>query len=154
MNKFMQVAIEEAYAGIAENDGGPFGAVVVKDGEIVGRGHNRVAKKNDPTCHGEMEAIRDACKRLSTFDLSGADIYTTGQPCVMCLGAILWANIDKIFYGCSIDENDKIGFRDEVFNDTLHLDLKNLENRLIQIDHEECAALFDKYAKIQNKTKY
>lgn len=154
MNKYMQVAIEEARRGIENNDGGPFGAVVVKNGEIVGRGHNRVANKKDPTCHGEIEAIRDACKNLSSFDLSGADIYTTGQPCVMCLGAILWANLNCIYYGCSLEENDMIGFRDDLFRKTLSLDMHNLQHKMIQIDHEECLKLFEDYMKIQNKTMY
>ncbi len=154
MNKYMQIAIEEARAGIAHDDGGPFGAVVVKDGKIIGRGHNRVALNNDPTCHGEMEAIRDACKNLSTFDLTDADIYTTGQPCVMCLGAILWANINHIYYGCTIAENDMIGFRDDVFSQTLKINMDKLQDRISQIDHEECLQLFRDYMSIANKTMY
>ena len=97
MNKYMKVAIEEAQKGIRSGHGGPFGAVVVKDGKIIGQGHNMVVKNNDPTCHGEVSAIRDACKNLSSFDLKGAEIYTTGEPCPMCLGAILWSNIEKIY---------------------------------------------------------
>jgi len=154
MNEFMQVAIEEAMIGISHNDGGPFGAVVVKEGKIIGRGHNRVAKNNDPTCHGEMEAIRNACQNIADFDLSGADIYTTGQPCVMCLGAILWANINKIYFGCTIAENDMIGFRDEVFNDTLKLNTDKIQDKFVQIDHEECLRLFKHFATLTNKTMY
>lgn len=154
MNKFMQIAIDEAREGISHDDGGPFGAVIVKDGKIIGRGHNRVAKNNDPTCHGEMEAIRDACKNLSTFDLSGADIYTTGQPCVMCLGAILWANINHIYYGCTIAENDMIGFRDDVFSQTLKINMDKLQDKISQVGHEECSELFRDYMKITNKTMY
>ena len=150
----MQVALEEARNGIAHNDGGPFGAVVVKDGKIIGKGHNRVAKNNDPTCHGEMEAIRDACKTLSTFDLSGADIYTTGQPCIMCLGAILWSNINHIYFGCTIAENDLIGFRDDIFSQTLQINMDKLADKITQIDHEECLQLFKDFMKIQNKTMY
>ena len=93
MNKFMKMAINEAKKGINNNHGGPFGAVIVKDGVVVGKGHNQVIKNNDPTCHGEMMAIHKACKKLGTFDLSGCEIYTTGEPCRMCLSAILWANI-------------------------------------------------------------
>ena len=115
MNRFMKIAIEEARKGIHNGHGGPFGAVVVKDGKIIGQGHNMVVKNNDPTCHGEVSAIRDACKNLNSFDLQGAEIYTTGEPCPMCLGAILWSNINQIYYGCSIQENDMIGFRDEIF---------------------------------------
>ncbi len=154
MNKFMKIAIEEAREGIKHNDGGPFGAVIVKNGEIIGRGHNRVAKNNDPTCHGEMEAIRNACNNVGSFDLSDADIYTTGQPCVMCLGAILWANINHIYYGCSIAENDMIGFRDDVFSQTLQINMDKLQDRISQIDHEECLELFRDYMKITDKTMY
>lgn len=128
----MAVAVQEAYAGINAKDGGPFGAVIVKSdtGEIVGRGHNRVLIKKDPTCHGEMEAIRDACKNLGTYDLSGCDIYTTGEPCPMCLGAIMWANIDNICYGCNKKDTDKIGFRDDKF-------YEKIEEGNIGKEHEE-----------------
>ena len=87
MNEFMAQAIKEAEEGIHAGDGGPFGAVIVKNGKVVGKGHNRVVKNNDPTCHGEISAIRDACSHLSTFDLKGCDLYTTGEPCSMCLCA-------------------------------------------------------------------
>ena len=154
MNTYMKIAIDEARKGIAQNDGGPFGAVVVKNGTVIGKGHMVVAKNNDPTCHGEMEAIRDACKNLDTFDLSGADIYTTGQPCVMCLGAILWSNINHIYYGCSIAENDMIGFRDDVFSKTLEINMEKIQDKISQIDHEECLQLFRDYMKITDKTMY
>ena len=155
MNKeFMQIAIEEAKKGICAGHGGPFGAVIVKDGKIVGRGHNMVVKNNDPTCHGEVAAIRDACKNLKTFDLKGAKIYTTSEPCPMCLGAVLWANIDKVYYGCTIDENDKIGFRDEKFYDYLSISTDKMNSKMQQLGHEECLKLFNEYMKISNKTNY
>ena len=91
MNEFMKTAIEEAETGIRKGHGGPFGCVIVKDGKIVGKGHNEVIKQQDPTCHGEMMAIHDACKTLGTFDLTGCELYTTASPCPMCLGAILWS---------------------------------------------------------------
>ena len=100
MEKFLEAALQEAYEGIEKNHGGPFGAVVVKNGKIVGRGHNRVLYKKDPTCHGEMEAIRDACKNLGTHDLTGCQLYTTAEPCPMCLGGILWSNIQEVYFGC------------------------------------------------------
>lgn len=113
---FMQVAIEEAYEGINNQDGGPFGSVIVKDGEIIGRGHNHVLAYNDPTCHGEVDAIRNTCAALGTYDLTGCELYTTGEPCPMCLFACLWANIDKVYYGCTLEDNALIGFRDEEFD--------------------------------------
>ncbi|MDD7382607.1 MAG: nucleoside deaminase, partial [Bacillales bacterium] len=115
MNKFMEMAIEEAKKGILQGHGGPFGCVIVKNDEIVGKGHNEVLKNNDPTCHGEIMAIHEACKTLNTFDLTGCEVYTTGEPCPMCLAAILWANIEKVYYGCNIFDTEKIGFRDNKF---------------------------------------
>ncbi len=109
---------------------------------------------NDPTCHGEIDAIRNACKNLNTFDLSGADIYTTGEPCPMCLGAILWANINKIYYGCTIAENDMIGFRDEIFYKNLSISTEKMKDKIIQVDHKECLKLFEDYMKIKDKTMY
>ena len=115
VNRFMRAAINEAYKGINKGEGGPFGCVIVKDGKIVGRGHNKVLLKNDCTCHGEMMAIRDACKKLGTFDLSGCDLYTTSSPCPMCEGAIQWSNIEHVYSGCTIEDAENIGFRDKVF---------------------------------------
>ena len=106
---FMKEAVKEAYDGIKNGHGGPFGSVVVKNGEIIGRGHNRVLSEKDPTCHGEIMAIKDACKNLGSHDLTGCDIYTTAAPCPMCKGALLWANISKVYYGCTIEDTDKIG---------------------------------------------
>lgn len=149
--KYMNEALKEAYDGIKNKDGGPFGCVIVKDGKIVGRGHNRVLLKHDPTCHGEMEAIRDTCKNLGTHDLSGCELYTTAEPCPMCLGGILWANIRKVFYGCTVDDTDKIGFRDDEF-------YKCFEGKgglysAQEYDRAECLKLFDDYSKM-NAERY
>lgn len=143
MEKFMEAALQEAYEGIEKNHGGPFGAVVVKDGRIVGRGHNRVLYKKDPTCHGEMEAIRDACKNLGTHDLTGCQLYTTAEPCPMCLGGILWSNIQEVYFGCDRIDTDRIGFRDDVFYE--YLDGKNDILSIRQIDYEKCLSLFEHY---------
>ena len=115
MNEYMRMAIEQARRGIDRGDGGPFGCVIIKDGEVVGRGHNQVIKNSDATCHGEMVAIRKACEKLGTYDLTGCEVYTTGEPCHMCLCACMRSNIDKIYYGATIEDNAKIGFRDEKF---------------------------------------
>ena len=154
MNKFMKLAIKQAEEGIKQGHGGPFGAVIVKDGKVVGQGHNRVVGTNDPTCHGEVDAIRDACKNLNTFDLSGCDIYTTGEPCPMCLSAILWANIDKIYFSCTIKDNDDIGFRDDIFYKNLKISTEGMKDKLICIDRDAGLKLFAKYKKIRNKTMY
>lgn len=142
-DKFMKEALNEAYAGIRAKEGGPFGCVIVKDGEIVGRGHNRVLIKHDSTCHGEMEAIRDACSRLGTHDLSGCELYTTAEPCPMCLGGILWSNIKKVYYGCTISDTDRIGFRDETFYNNWNDRTGN--GLLEELDRVECNVLFDDY---------
>ncbi len=149
-NKFMQMAIEEAREGINKGHGGPFGAVIVKDGKVIAKGHNEVIYKNDPTCHGEMQAIRKACKKLKTYNLSGCEIYTTGEPCHMCLSAIIWAKIDKIYYGCSIKDNAKIGFRDK-YIDSLFGGREKLQDVMEQVDRDACVELFDYYLTLDNK---
>ena len=141
---FMQVAIEEARTGIHNNHGGPFGSVVVKDGKIVGQGHNMVLINNDSTAHGEMTAIRNAEASLGTYDLSGCVIYSTAEPCPMCLIACKWANIDKVYYGCTIDDNARIGFRDKMFREMFSAS-KEFSGYLEQTDHDACLRLFDEY---------
>ena len=150
MDQYMKLAIDEAREGITQGHGGPFGAVIVKDGKVVGQGHNCVLRDNDATCHGEIQAIRDASKRLGTYDLSGCELYTTGEPCHMCLCAILWANISKVYYGCSIADNARIGFRDEHF-DGLFGGRDRLGNLLTEMDREECLHLFDEYNQMNPK---
>lgn len=151
MNAYMQIAIEEAREGIRQGHGGPFGAVIVKDGEIIAKGHNHVVAYNDPTCHGEIDAIRKACKKLNTFDLSGCELYTSGYPCPMCMCAILWANIDKVYYGCSTTDTEIIGFRDKEFEETIP---QRKEELLEELDRDECLKLYEEYRAIQNKTMY
>ena len=153
MNKFMKYAIKEAKKGITRGDGGPFGAVVIKDGKVVGRGHNQVIKNNDATCHGEMMAIRKASKNLGTFDLSGCEIYTTGEPCPMCYGAILWANISKVYYGCNIVDTDIIGFRDDSFYKRIN-NIKFKEGFMKEMNREECLKLYKEYAALPDKKEY
>jgi guanine deaminase len=148
----MDLAIREAEAGIRYGHGGPFGAVVVRDGRVIGKGHNRVIKNQDPTCHGEVEAIRDACRNTGSFDLEGADIYTTSEPCPMCLGAVLWAGIRNIYYGCNREDAEHIGFRDKVFYDTL--EGGRMAYRLIETRREECLNLFSEYRAMKNTKPY
>lgn len=151
MNAYMQIAIEEAREGIHQGHGGPFGAVITKGGEIIAKGHNHVVEYNDPTCHGEIDAIRKACKKLGTFDLSGCEIWTTGFPCPMCMCAILWANIDKVYYGCNTTDTEIIGFRDKEFEESIpQRKLEIVE----EIDRDECLKLYEEYRAIQDKTMY
>ncbi|MCR5184859.1 MAG: nucleoside deaminase [Bacilli bacterium] len=147
----MRLAINEAKRGILAGHGGPFGCVIVKDGVIVGKGHNQVIKNQDPTCHGEVMAIHKACKKLGTFDLSGCELYTTGEPCPMCLGAILWANIDKVYFGCNIIDTEKIGFRDNKF---YSLTDEEKGEFIKELDRKQCLKLYDLYMSLENKKEY
>lgn len=147
---FMQLAIKEARKGIHNNHGGPFGSVIVKDGKVVGRGHNCVLKNHDATHHGEIGAIRDAGKNLGTHDLTGCTLYTTGEPCHMCLCACLWANLDKVYYGCTIQDNGLIGFRDDKFNEIFG-GRDKLGDFLEQIDRDDCLELFEEYNALQHE---
>lgn len=151
--ELMSLAVAEARAGIRSKHGGPFGAVVVKDGKVIASGHNCVLENNDSTCHGEIAAIREAEKKLETFDLSGCELYTTAEPCPMCLAAILWANISKVYYGCSVEDTAKIGFRDEKFEKLLNLNYEALKNLLEQKDREMCLEVFEEYERL-DKTIY
>lgn len=151
-SEFMQIAIQEAREGISNGDGGPFGTAIVRDGVLIASGHNHVLAYNDPTCHGEVDAIRKACKRLGTFDLTGCELYTTGEPCHMCLCACMWANISKIYYGCTIADNEIIGFRDSKF-DQIFGGRDKLGDYMTEIDREACLRLFQDYSKM-DATKY
>ena len=151
MNKYMRMAITEAKKGINKGEGGPFGAVIVKDGVVVAKAHNTVLKNHDATCHGEVNAIRKASKKLNTFDLSGCEIYTTGEPCPMCLGAILWSNISKVYYGCNILDTEDIGFRDNKFYSMTDEE----KNEFIkELDRKQCLKLYDYYKNIEDKQNY
>ncbi len=147
MNKFMEIAIEEARNGINEGHGGPFGCVIVKNGKIIGKGHNEVVKNTDPTCHGEIMAIRNACKNIGSFDLSGCELYTTAEPCPMCRGAILWANIRKVYFGCNISDTDAIGFRDKDF-------YSNEYDISEELDRDDCLKIFKEYKDLKRKKHY
>ncbi len=151
---FMRRAIELARQGMNQGAGGPFGAVVVRDGVIVGEGWNRVIGTNDPTAHGEVTAIRDACAKLGTFSLAGCEIHTTGQPCPMCLGAIHWARIERIYYGFRIEDAAAIGFDDTEFYRQMNLPL---EQRMIpseELCRVEALELADEYTRLPGKQHY
>ena len=150
---FMRQAIDLAVENI-KNGGGPFGAVIVKDGKVVATGANRVTANNDPTAHAEVSAIRAACTKLGTFDLSGCVIYTSCEPCPMCLAACLWANIEKIYFGCTLKDNESIGFRDKLFFDMLGGKDGISPDYLVCIDREECKKLFAEYASDKTAENY
>lgn len=141
MNKWMKIAYNEAVQGMLDNEGGPFGAVIVRDGEVIASAHNQVLKSNDPTAHAEINAIREASKKLNNFDLSDCILYTTCQPCPMCLGAIFWARIKTVYYGATKEDAAKGGFDDKLFYSMI--DDKNSEVDIKQLDHKESVKLFD-----------
>ena len=133
------------------NEGGPFGAVITdKDGNIISVANNQVLKNNDPTAHAEVQAIREACKKLNTHDLSGYILYTSCEPCPMCLSAIIWSNIKEVYYGCTKEDAGNIGFRDDIIYDYLKGKNKDLIN-LKQIDREDCIHLFNEYKKLNGE---
>lgn len=149
---YMQVACEEARAGIESKEGGPFGAVIVRDNYILGSGHNQVVLNNDPTSHGEIQAIREACKQIKSFDLKGSVLYTTAEPCPMCLAACMWAHISYIYYGCSIEDTAELGFADEHMNTILGTDRSHPEFKawMAQKDVDMCRKLFQEYRNFEH----
>jgi tRNA(Arg) A34 adenosine deaminase TadA len=152
--RFMRRAIELARIGMKAGAGGPFGAVVVKDGEIIGEGHNRVLATNDPTAHGEVVAIREACARLGTFSLAGCEIHTTGEPCPMCLGAIHWARIGRIYYGFSISDAAAIGFDDREFYRQFTLPPEERDVAIAESSAEEARLLLAEYLALPGRIAY
>ena len=147
----MEIAVGEAKDGILNHDGGPFGAVIVRDGEVIASGHNRVLSSNDSTCHGEIDTIRKAESKLGTYDLSGCELYTTGEPCPMCLAAILWANIEKVYYGCSLSDTEEIGFRDAKFDEMMGGRSNLPEGFMEEKDRDLCLSIFEEYKKMEAK---
>ncbi len=152
--QFMQRAIELARAGMDNNDGGPFGCVVVKNGEIVGEGNNRVTSTNDPTAHAEVVAIREACKTLDAFQLDGCSIYTSCEPCPMCLGAIYWARPAHVFYACTREDAAAVGFDDDFIYNELSLPNQDRERVMINLLRDEGVALFQAWDAKADKVEY
>ena len=152
---YIRIAIELAAKGMEANEGGPFGAIIVDEhGTIVGKGNNRVTSTNDPTAHAEVVAIRDACKNLNSFQLEGCTIYTSCEPCPMCLGAIYWARPKRIVFACSREDAAKIGFDDEYIYKEIPLAIEDRQIPTIQFLREEGLKVFDKWAAKNDKTKY
>lgn len=152
--EFMDLAIEKARAGMRRNVGGPFGATIVDEkGNVVAVANNCVLQDKDPTAHAEVTAIREAAKKLGTHDLSGCTIYATGYPCPMCLGAIVWANIQTCYYGATPQDAEEIGFRDEFIYRFIRKDCK--EDGVLALNNqsrEECVSLFREYHETQKQT--
>ena len=149
MRKAIELSIENV-----KNGGGPFGAVIVKDGEIVATGVNRVTANHDPTAHAEVSAIRAACQKLGTFDLSGCEIYTSCEPCPMCLGAIYWAHLDKIYYGNNKTDAARIGFDDSFIYDELALKREDRNKAMEELLPDEAIAAFRAWEEKADKVEY
>ena len=158
MNEYMKVAKDLAANNLITNYGGPFGACIVKGGKIIGRGSNSVLKNNDPTAHAEIMAIRDACANINSYDLSDCELYTSCYPCPMCLSAIIWSNIKKVYYGNRKEDAAKIGFRDDFIYSYIDnlcdgmTDTSVLE--LNELDREETIVEFNKFLEKKDKTIY
>lgn len=148
------MAIEQSEKGMQQNEGGPFGAVVIKDGKIVGRGNNKVTSSNDPTAHAEVMAIRDACKNLNTFQLDGCILYTSCEPCPMCLGAIYWARPDKVFYANTREDAAAIGFDDDFIYNEINVSMDERKIPFEQIARDEALRVFELWQSKSDKTAY
>ena len=151
---FMKRAIALAEKGMNSNEGGPFGAVVVKDGKIIAEGNNAVTSSNDPTAHAEVVAIRNACKELNSFQLDDCVIYTSCEPCPMCLGAIYWARPKKVYYGSNQEDAANIGFDDQFIYDEIPLAYENRSIPFEQCERETALKPFQLWSEKEDKTAY
>jgi guanine deaminase len=152
--QFMQVAVDLALQGMRRNEGGPFGAVVVKDGAIIGRGNNRVVGTQDPTAHAEILAIREACKHISNFQLEDCVMYSSCEPCPMCLGAVYWARLSKVYFGCTKLDAAQIGFDDEWIYRELPLPVRERSVPMESISRDIALRAFAEWAAKRDKTRY
>ena len=149
MKKAIELSVESV-----NNGGGPFGSVIVKDNKIIAEGSNKVTSNNDPTAHGEIVAIREACKKLNNFSLNGCELYSTCEPCPMCLSAIYWARIDKIYYANTRDDARKIDFDDSLIYTELQKNIDKRKISMIQIMRNEALKAFELWDKKKDKIKY
>ncbi|MDN5201368.1 nucleoside deaminase [Fulvivirgaceae bacterium BMA10] len=151
---FMKEAIQLSFNKMMEGKGGPFGAIVVKDGEIIGRGYNQVTSKNDPTAHAEIIAIREACKKIGSFQLEGCELYTSCEPCPMCLGAIYWARPDIVFYGNTKKDAAQIGFDDDFIYQELSIPPLERKIPMVQMLHKDALKAFQAWNEKEDKIQY
>ncbi len=150
----MRQAIELALSNVSKNNGGPFGAVVVKDGEIIGRGANLVTSSNDPTAHAEIVAIREAARNIGSFELKDCEIYTSCEPCPMCLGAIYWARIDKLYYAATKDDAAKADFDDSFIYKEFSLPKDQRSVQSLQLMRDDAVKVFEAWNESGDKVKY
>jgi len=153
INEFMNRAIELSIESV-NKDGGPFGSVIVKDNKIIAEGSNKVTSTNDPTAHGEIVAIREACKKINNFSLKGCELYSTCEPCPMCLSAIYWARIDKIYYANTRKDAQKINFDDSLIYSEFQKNIDKRKIPMIQMMRNEALKAFELWDKKTDKVKY
>ena len=152
--EFINKAIELSKKGMDNNAGGPFGALVVKDGKIIAEGYNKVTSSNDPTAHAEVVAIREACEKLNSFQLDGCTIYTSCEPCPMCLGAIYWARPEAVYYACTKEDAAEIGFDDQFIYEEIETDIGNRSIKFINLNRDEGKEVFKNWQTKEGRTDY
>jgi len=152
--KFMLEAVKESAKGMNSNMGGPFGCVIVKGDEVVGRGHNSVTANNDPTAHAEVMAIRDACKNLNSFQLNDCELYTSCEPCPMCMGAIYWARPEKVYYANTRKDAADIGFDDSMIYEELCLPIEDRKIGMQALGRDEAMEVFRQWTNKADRTEY
>ncbi len=152
--QFIKRAIALSEKGMDNNAGGPFGAVIVKDGKIIAEGYNKVTSSNDPTAHAEVVAIREACRHLDSFQLDGCVLYTSCEPCPMCLGAIYWARPSAVFYACTKEDAADIGFDDHFIYNEIETDINDRRIKFINLDREEGKKVFKKWETLEGRMDY
>ncbi len=150
MDRFMKVAYEEALSNIQKKEGGPFGAVIVKDHKIIARAHNEVLLRNDPTAHAEVMAIRKACKKLRTFNLEGCELYASSKPCPMCKGAVQWSGIRELYFSGDYDDTDQLNFGDSAFDE----DFMRIEQTWHQIDQDSFPEIIRAFSDLKDDVHY
>ncbi|WP_200817545.1 nucleoside deaminase [Calothrix rhizosoleniae] len=153
-SQFMQEAIALSIKSVKSGQGGPFGAVIVKDGEIIAKAHNQVTSTNDPTAHAEIMAIRQACQVLQTFQLNGCELYTSCEPCPMCLGAIYWARLDRVYYANTKADAADIDFDDQFIYQELDLPIGERQLPMVQMMRQEALSAFQLWSQTVDKTEY
>lgn len=151
---FLERAIELSNKGMTALHGGPFGCVIVKDGKIVGEGYNEVTTTNDPTAHAEIVAIREACKKLGTYQLTGCDIYASCEPCPMCLGAIYWARPNRVIFANTKKDAAAINFDDQFIYDEIEKSCESRQIQFIHFPHRQALAIFKKWKNLEGKKEY
>jgi len=154
MNEFLKIALEEARAGIENDDGGPFGAVIVREGVVISKAHNEVLRRNDPTAHAEILAIREASAVLGSFDLSTCEIYSTSQPCPMCFAAIFWARIRRLFYGTTREDVAGIGFDDRLIYNVIRGEAEAEEMEVVNVDRDRCIEVLEEWERRPGRRVY